>query len=98
MEMVAFLKAHDAPYEHSDFSEFFASVEQPTSTTYKGYTVYKQGFGSQGPSLLQTLNILENFDLRAMGHDSPDYIHTRHRGDEAVVRRPRHLLRAIRRS
>ncbi|RDJ94229.1 hypothetical protein B4Q13_16060, partial [Lacticaseibacillus rhamnosus] len=51
-------------------------IEQPTSTTYKGYTVYKQGFGSQGPSLLQTLNILENFDLRGMGHNSVDYIHT----------------------
>jgi gamma-glutamyltranspeptidase/glutathione hydrolase len=74
--MVAFLQKHGAPYDKSDFSEFFASVEEPTSTTYKGYTVYKQGFGSQGPSLLQTLNILENFDLRAMGHDSSDYIHT----------------------
>jgi gamma-glutamyltranspeptidase / glutathione hydrolase len=74
--MVAFLKEHGAPYEHSDFAEFFAKVEEPVSTTYKGYTVYKQGFNSQGPSLLQTLNILENFDLRAMGHDSPDYIHT----------------------
>jgi gamma-glutamyltranspeptidase/glutathione hydrolase len=75
-EMVAFLKAHNAPYELSDFSEFFATIEEPTATNYKGYTVYKQGFGSQGPSLLQTLNILENFDLRAMGHNSPDYIHT----------------------
>jgi gamma-glutamyltranspeptidase/glutathione hydrolase len=75
-EMVAFLKAHNAPYELSDFSEFFARIEEPTSTDYKGYTVYKQGFGSQGPSLLQTLNILENFDLKKMGHDSPDYIHT----------------------
>jgi gamma-glutamyltranspeptidase/glutathione hydrolase len=75
-EMVAFLKAHDAPYELSDFSEFFAKIEEPTSTDYRGYTVYKQGFGSQGPSLLQTLNILENFDLKKMGHDSPDYIHT----------------------
>ena len=74
--MVAFLKAHDAPFEKSDFAEFFAKVEEPTSTTYHGYTVYKQSFGSQGPSLLQTLNILENFDLRAMGHNSPDYIHT----------------------
>ena len=69
--MVAFLKKHDAPFEKSDFAEFFAKVEEPTSTTYKGYTVYKQSFGSQGPSLLQTLNILENFDLRAMGHNSP---------------------------
>ena len=75
-EMVAFLKAHDAPYDKSDFAEFFANVEEPTSTTYRGYTVYKQGFNSQGPSLLQTLNILENFDLRKMGHNSPDYIHT----------------------
>jgi gamma-glutamyltranspeptidase/glutathione hydrolase len=74
--MVAFLQKHDAPFEKSDFSEFFAKVEEPTSTSYKGYTVYKQSFGSQGPSLLQTLNILENFDLRAMGHNSADYIHT----------------------
>jgi len=75
-EMVAFLKARNAPYELSDFSDFFATIEEPTSTDYKGYTIYKQGFGSQGPSLLQTLNILENFDLRKMGHNSPDYIHT----------------------
>ena len=74
--MVAFLKAHGAPYDKSDFVEFFARVEEPVSTTYKGYTVYKQGFNSQGPSLLETLNVLENFDLRKMGHDTPDYIHT----------------------
>ena len=74
--MVAFLKDHGAPYDKSDFAEFYARVEEPVSTTYKGYTVYKQGFNSQGPSLLQTLNILENFDLRAMGHDTPDYVHT----------------------
>jgi len=74
--MVAFLKEHGAPYEKSDFEEFFARVEEPVATTYKGYSIYKQGFNSQGPSLLETLNILENFDLRAMGHDTPDYIHT----------------------
>ena len=75
-EMVAFLQKHEAPFDRSDFSEFFASVEPAVSTTYRGYTVYKQGFVSQGPSLLQTLNILENFDLKAMGHNTPDYIHT----------------------
>jgi gamma-glutamyltranspeptidase/glutathione hydrolase len=74
--MVEFLQKHGAPYDKSDFAEFFAKVEAPMSTTYRGYSVYKQGFNSQGPSLLQTLNILENFDLRAMGHDSPDYVHT----------------------
>ena len=75
-EMVAFLQEHGAPFDLSDFSEFFAKVEEPTKTDYRGYTVYKQGFGSQGPVLLQTLNILENFDLKAMGHNSPDYLHT----------------------
>jgi gamma-glutamyltranspeptidase/glutathione hydrolase len=75
-EMVAFLQANDAPFELDDFSDFYARIEAPTSTTYKGYTVYKQSFNSQGPMLLETLNILENFDLRAMGHNSADYLHT----------------------
>jgi gamma-glutamyltranspeptidase/glutathione hydrolase len=75
-EMVAFLQKHEAPFDLSDFAEYFARVEPPASTTYRGYTVYKHGFTSQGPVLLQALNILETFDLRAMGHDSPDYVHT----------------------
>ena len=75
-EMVAFLQKHGAPFDHSDFAEFYARVEEPASTTYRGYTVYKHGFGSQGPMLLQTLNILETFDLRAMGFASADYLHT----------------------
>jgi gamma-glutamyltranspeptidase/glutathione hydrolase len=75
-EMVAFLKQHGAPFELADFAEYVARIEEPTSTTYRGYTVYKQSFNSQGPSLLQTLNILEQFDLRAMGRNSADYLHT----------------------
>ena len=75
-DMVAFLQSHGAPFDFSDFADFFAKIEEPTRTTYRGYTVYKQGFGSQGPVLLQTLNILENFDLKAMGHNSANYLHT----------------------
>ena len=75
-EMVAFLQEHGAPFELPDFAEFFAKVEEPAHTTYRGYTIYKHGFGSQGPMLLQTLNILEQFDLRAMGYASADYLHT----------------------
>ena len=75
-EMVAFLQAHGTPFVLDDFAEFYARVEEPASTTYKRYTVYKQSFNSQGPMLLQTLNILENFDLRRMGHNSADYLHT----------------------
>jgi gamma-glutamyltranspeptidase/glutathione hydrolase len=75
-DMVAFLQKHQAPFDLSDFSEFFAKVEQPSMTTYRGYQVYKHSFGSQGPVLLQSLNILEQFDLRTMKHNSADYIHT----------------------
>lgn len=75
-EMVAFLQEHGAPFDATDFAEYFARVEAPAEATYRGYTVYKHGFGSQGPVLLQALNILENFDLRAMGYGSADYLHT----------------------
>jgi gamma-glutamyltranspeptidase/glutathione hydrolase len=75
-EMVAFLQKHGAPFDLSDFAEYYARIEEPAKTTYRGYTIYKHGFGSQGPVLLQTLNILENFDLQAMGYASADYLHT----------------------
>ena len=75
-EMVAFLRQHGAPFDAADFADFYARIEEPAKTTYRGYTIYKHGFGSQGPFLLQTLNILENFDLRAMGYGSADYLHT----------------------
>jgi len=74
-EMVAFLNEHGAPYNLADFAEFYARIEEPVSVSYRGYDVYKQPFNSQGPMLLQTLNILENYDLKAMGHNSPDYLH-----------------------
>ena len=45
-------------------------------TTYRGYEVYKQSFGSQGPVLLEALNILEQFDLKSMKRNSGPYLHT----------------------
>ncbi len=74
-EMVAYLQRHGSGFELADFAEFFARIEEPVRTDYRGYTVYKQAFNSQGPALLQALNILETFDLKAMGHNSPDYLH-----------------------
>jgi gamma-glutamyltranspeptidase/glutathione hydrolase len=75
-EMVAFLQAHHAPWELSDFSEYFTRLEEPTHVSFQGYDVYKSSFNSQGPVLLEALNILENFDLRAMQRNSADYLHT----------------------
>ena len=63
-EMVAFLASNGADYSIEDFAEFHARIEDPVSVSYRGYEVYKQPFNSQGPTLLQALNILENFDLR----------------------------------
>ena len=74
--MVEFLKAHQAPWELEDFSEYFARVEPPAMTTYRGYDVYKHAFGSQGPVLLEALNILEQFDLKSMHRNSGPYLHT----------------------
>jgi len=59
-----------------DFAGFEAKLERPASTTYRNFRVFKCPTWTQGPVLLQALNLLEGFDLAAMGHNSPDYIHT----------------------
>lgn len=60
----------------ADFAAYHAKVEQPLTTRYRGVDVYKVSFWSQSPVFLQNLNLLEGFDLKAMGQNSPDYIHT----------------------
>lgn len=60
----------------SDLAAFKAEIDQPTKINFHGYEVYKTGFWAQGPVLLQALNLLESYDLKALKHNSPDYIHT----------------------
>ena len=60
----------------ADLAAHKTPVVDPLKTTYRGYTVYKAGPLTQGPYLSQTLRLLEGFDLRKMGFDSADYIHT----------------------
>jgi gamma-glutamyltranspeptidase/glutathione hydrolase len=59
-----------------DFAAYHAQVEEPLTTTYRGVQVYKCSFWTQSPVFLENLNLLEGFDLKAMGHNSADYIHT----------------------
>ncbi|MEI2737956.1 MAG: gamma-glutamyltransferase [Chitinophagaceae bacterium] len=59
-----------------DLARWKPIEEQPMSVNYKGIEVYKLQQWTQGPMLLQSLNILENFDLRKMGYNSSQYIHT----------------------
>ena len=59
-----------------DLAAYEGRFERSASTTYRGYEVHKAGFWNQGPVLLQTLNLLEGFDLAAMGAGSADAMHT----------------------
>jgi gamma-glutamyltranspeptidase/glutathione hydrolase len=61
---------------YEDLANFHADAEPPKMGTYRGYEVYKPGFWTQGPVMIEALNILEGFDLKAMGHNSPQYLHT----------------------
>ncbi len=58
-----------------DLANWRVHLEEPVKTSYKGIDVYKLTSWVQGPVLLQALNILENFDLKAMGYNSSRYIH-----------------------
>jgi gamma-glutamyltranspeptidase/glutathione hydrolase len=59
-----------------DLARWKPLEEEPLQVNYKGIDVYKLQQWTQGPVMLQALNILENFDLKSMGYNSPQYIHT----------------------
>jgi gamma-glutamyltranspeptidase / glutathione hydrolase len=58
-----------------DLDRWKVHVEEPVMTDYKGVQVYKLNAWTQGPALLQSLNILENVDVKSMGYNSAKYIH-----------------------
>lgn len=59
-----------------DLARWKVRIEEPVQTNYRGIDVYKLNVWTQGPAMLQALNILENYDLKSMGYNSPKYIHT----------------------
>src|SRR6201996_1336528 len=59
-----------------DLAQWKPIEEEPMHTNYKGVEVYKLQQWTQGPAMLQALNILENFNLKEMGYNSSRYIHT----------------------
>jgi len=75
-EMAAFSEANGGLFRYEDFAEYTAKVETPVSIDYRGYQVYKNPSASQGPTELIALNLLEGYDLKALGHNSADYIST----------------------
>ena len=71
-----YMQANGGLIAAGDFARFAAKVGQPVQADYRGYQVYKAGFWTQGPAMVETLNMLEGFDLKKMGHNSVTYIHT----------------------
>ena len=71
-----FSKQNGGLLRYEDMAAFHVAPEEAVSTTFHGYTVYKPGFWSQGPSMIEALNILEGFPIGQMGLNSAQYIHT----------------------
>ena len=72
----AFCEQAGCLLRQADFSGYHAHSEAPVTTNYRGVDVYKAGFWTQGPVMIENLNLLEGFDLGRMGHNSPAYVHT----------------------
>ena len=60
----------------TDLARWQAKVGAPVKADYRGFEIYKEGFWTAGPAMVETLNLLEGYDLKAMGHNSPEYVHT----------------------
>jgi gamma-glutamyltranspeptidase / glutathione hydrolase len=74
--MLDFHRREDGLLRREDLTAHRTPVEEAPHVSYRGLEVYGCGPWCQGPGLLQALNLLETFDLRALGHNSPAYIHT----------------------
>jgi gamma-glutamyltranspeptidase/glutathione hydrolase len=74
--MAEFSEQNGGLFRYEDFATYTVKVETPVSVDYRGYQVYKNPSASQGPTELIALNLLEGFDLKALGPNTADYIHT----------------------
>jgi len=75
-EFVRGAREEGAQFTEADLANWRVKLEEPRHTTYRGIDVYKLDRWTQGPAMLQALNILERFDLKSMGYNSSNYIHT----------------------
>ena len=75
-DLAAFSEASGGLFRYDDFADYTAEVETPVSINYRGYQIFKNPSASQGPTELMALNLLEGYDLKAMGHNSPEFLHT----------------------
>lgn len=74
-ELVRAVREEGGLITKADLANWRVKIERPVSVDYKGITVYKLPIWQQGPAMLQALNLLEQSDLKAMGYNSPRYLH-----------------------
>jgi gamma-glutamyltranspeptidase / glutathione hydrolase len=75
-EIVRATREHGGLFTAGDLANWEVKIEPPVTTNYRGIDVYKLTTWTQGPVMLQALNLLEGFDLKAMGYNSTRYVHT----------------------
>ncbi len=75
-EIVRAVQEEGGLFTRADLADWQVKIEEPLTTNYRGIDVYKLQLWQQGGAMLQALNILENADLKAMGYNSAQYIHT----------------------
>ena len=75
-EIVRSVREEGGLFTKADLANWQVKIEEPYSTTYRGYEVYKLPIWQQGPAMLQALNMLETVDLKGLGYNSAQYIHT----------------------
>ena len=71
----AFMREHGGYLRKADFEAHTAEWVDPVSVNYRGYDVHQIGGNNQGMAVLQMLQILEGYDLAAMGHNSEETLH-----------------------
>jgi gamma-glutamyltranspeptidase/glutathione hydrolase len=74
-ELDAWSRAHGGLIRYSDLATHVTRVQDPVVVDYRGYAVYKCGPWTQGPYLLEALQLLRGFNLKALGANRPDTIH-----------------------
>jgi len=100
-----YMQTHGGLLAAEDLVGWHAKVGVPAKGEYRGYEIYKTGFWAQGPMMIEVLNLLAGYDLKKMGQNSPEYIHTvtealklgfadrdRFYGDPDFVKIPTHEL------
>ncbi len=74
-QIVAYSEQNGGYFSMKDFEEHTSDWVEPVSTNYRGYDVWELPPNGQGIAALQILNLLEPYDIRSMGHNSPEFAH-----------------------